>query len=138
MTGVRPRGPGPSRQQAAADGAVGVPLGADLDAWAARSWDDGVQVDRLEALDQIVVRTRNTTYEITILDPHSGDVAVRGGRFFPQSTRARVGGSSLGGSFLKLRGIYRGFCVEFYYGEREWIVTTPVQSITAASREAVH
>ena len=37
-------------------------------------------------------------------------------------------GSSLGGSFLKVRGIYVGFCLELH-SEGAPIVTTVVQSI---------
>ena len=97
-----------------------------------------MQIDALQQLDTLVVRTRNSTYEVTVVSPRTGDVLVRGGRFFPEPTRARVGGSSLGSSFLKLRGIYVGFCLEFYYDDRQWIVTSPVQSIAAGPHPGVH
>ena len=58
----------------------------------------------------------------------AGEVIVRGGRFFPEPTRAVILGSSLGGAFLKLRGIYCGFALEVYaIGTR--IVTSSVQSV---------
>jgi hypothetical protein len=99
---------------------------AQLDFWTQRNWDDGVQVDQLRALDRLEVRTRNSIYEIIIGE--SGDVLVKGGKFFPEFTRAVVLGSSLGGAFLKLGGIYRGFSMEIMFqGTR--IVTSPVEAV---------
>lgn len=99
---------------------------AQLDFWTARTWNDGVQVDQLRALDRLVVRTRNSVYEIIVGE--TGDVMIRGGRFFPEYTRAVLLGSSLGGAFLKLGGIYRGFSMEIMFdGTR--IVTSPVQAV---------
>ena len=87
-----------------------------------------MQVDALHDLDLLIVRTMNTVYEITVVTARTGEVIVRGGRFFPQPTRAVVLGSSLGGAFLKLRGIYCGFALEVYAcGTR--IVTSAVQSV---------
>ena len=101
---------------------------AYLDAWVGRPWVDGMQVDALHDLDMLLVRTMNTVYEITVVTARSGEVIVRGGRFFPQPTRAVILGSSLGGAFLKLRGIYCGFALEVYAcGTR--IVTSAVQSV---------
>ena len=51
---------------------------------------------------------------------------VRGGRFFPEFTPARLAGSSLGGSFLKLRGIYVGFNLEIHFDKR-LIITSRVR-----------
>jgi hypothetical protein len=99
---------------------------AQLDFWTMRAWDDGVQVDQLRAMDRLQIRTRNSIYHIIIGD--SGDVLVKGGRFFPEYTRAVVLGSSLGGAFLKLGGIYRGFSMEIMFdGTR--IVTSTVEAV---------
>jgi hypothetical protein len=110
---------------------VHVPRAADLDTWSGREWTNGLQVDDLPSLEHLVVRTRNTTYEITILSPQTGEVMVRGGRFFPEPTRVRLTGASLGGSFLKMRGIYIGFGIELWH-DGESVVTSPVRSIVAA------
>ena len=115
-----------------------VESSAHLDAWIDRTWVDGMQVDTLRDLDMLHVRTMNTIYEIRVVTARTGEVIVRGGRFFPEPTRAVILGSSLGGAFLKLRGIYRGFALEVYAcGTR--IVTSAVQSVqcvddTAKSR----
>jgi len=104
----------------------------DLRQWADYDWSGGVQIDTLAGLEQFTVRTRNTTYELTILSPATGDVLVRGGAFFPDHTRARVSGCSLGGSFLKLRSIHPGFSMELLHEGRR-IVTTRVREIRSVS-----
>ena len=105
-----------------------IPGGAILDKWSEDPWTNGVQVDRMEDMEKLVIRTRNSLYEITVIDGRSGEILVRGGQFFPELTRARLAGATLGGSFCKMRGIYAGFRMEFNAnGERT--VTTPVESI---------
>jgi hypothetical protein len=99
---------------------------AQLDFWTQRAWDDGVQVDQLRALDRLQIHTRNSIYDIIIGE--RGDVLVKGGKYFPDYTRAVVLGSSLGGAFLKLGGIYRGFSMELMFdGTR--IVTSTVEAV---------
>jgi hypothetical protein len=107
-------------------------VACDLRRWAERDWSGGVQIDALAGLEQFTVRTRNTTYELTVLAPSTGDVLVRGGAFFPEQTRARVAGCSLGGSFLKLRAIHPGFAMELLHEGRR-IVTTRVREIKAVA-----
>jgi hypothetical protein len=109
---------------------------AHLDAWVGRPWVDGMQVDALHDLDMLLVRTMNTVYDITVVTARTGEVIVRGGRFFPQPTRAVILGSSLGGAFLKLRGIYCGFALEVYASGTR-IVTSAVQSVRSVE-DAVH
>jgi hypothetical protein len=101
----------------------------DLDAWSSFPWTDGIQVDRLRSLETLEVQTKNTVYEITVMDPRSGEILVRGGKFFPVYTRARLSGASLAGSFLKLLGVYVGFSMEFHTDDGA-IVTTRVREIT--------
>lgn len=105
---------------------------ATLESWSTRQWREGLQLATLNPLDVLHIRTRNTLYEITILDAASAEVLVRGGRFFPDHRRAVLSGSSLGGAFLKLHGIYVNFCMEFNTGIVR-IVTTAVESIAIAS-----
>ena len=108
----------------------------DLQWWSEQQWAGGVEFHRLAGLEQFAVRTRNTLYELTVLSPGTGEVLVRGGRFFPQHTRAILAGSSLGGSFLKVRAIHPGFLMEFHH-EGQRIVTTRVKDVVAiAARSA--
>lgn len=112
-----------------------VPASAILSAWHTYSWQDGIQVDQLSALDRITVRTRHSIYEIILVSPATAEILVRGGEFFPEFTRARLAGCTLGGSFLKLRSIHIGFHMEFALGEGV-IVTSPVKTISVASGDS--
>ena len=105
-----------------------VPAGAVLDKWSGDAWTDGVQVDRMEDMEKLVIQTRNSLYEIIVIDGRSGEILVRGGQFFLELTPARLAGATLGGCFCKMRGIYVGFRMEINAnGQRT--VTTPVESI---------
>jgi len=105
--------------------------------WQAFTWTGGVQIDALVPLDTVTVRTRNSTYELVVLRAATGEVLVRGGRFFPEPTRVQVSGSSLGGGCLKQRGIYVGFLLEFPHAGQT-VRTTRVQAVTRPSRPTVH
>ncbi len=109
-----------------------LPASCNLETWSARPWSEGVQLNSLHSLEMLEVQTKNTVYEITVMDPRSGEILVRGGHFFPVHTRARLSGASLAGSFLKLLGIYVGFSMEIHTGDGP-IVTTRVREITFAN-----
>jgi hypothetical protein len=105
-----------------------VPASAILSNWCEDPWTNGVQVDLREDMEKLAVRTVNTLYEITIIEGRTGEILIRGGRFFPELTPARLTGATMGGSFCKMRGIYVGFRMELNVrGQR--FVTTPVESI---------
>jgi len=89
---------------------------------------EGVLLNTLAALDQLEVRTRNSRYQITLLDTDDGRVLVQGGPFFPVPGEAQLSGSTLGGSSLKVGWLGCGFCLEFQYQGRR-IVTTHVREI---------
>jgi hypothetical protein len=108
------------------------PAPRDLKGWADYEWTGGVDLAALSGLEQFTVRTRNSTYEVTVLSPSTGEVLVRGGRFFPEHTRMHLAGCSMGGSVLKLRSIHPGFLMELLHdGQR--IVTTRVREIVAVT-----
>ena len=111
------------------DSTVRCSAGAILDTWSAHTWKEGVQLETLRDMETLTVRTENSVYEITVICGRSGDILIRGGRFFPEFTAARLAGSSLGGSFLKLRGVYAGFSLEVHFDQR-MIVTSRVQNIS--------
>ena len=127
-----------------------VPRAAMFDAWSKQEWTNGLQIDDLEDLESLAVRTKNSLYEITILDGRRGEVLVRGGEYFSERTPALLAGSTLGGTFLKRHGIYVGMKMEFVpqptqmvskvvydpaTGQKEFllghriITTSPVESI---------
>ena len=110
---------------------IQITMAADLQTWSDAVWRDGIQIDHVDDLETVVVETQNSTYEITIIDGIKGEVVVRGGQFFPQLTPAHLTGASMRGSFLKIRGIYLGFCVEFLH-EGKRIMTSSVRRIVVS------
>lgn len=113
------------------DSTVSYSASALLDTWLSHSWTEGVQLETMQDMETLTVRTENSTYEITVICGHTGDILIRGGRFFPEFTAARLAGSSLGGSFLKLRGVYVGFSLEVHF-EKRLIITSRVRKISVA------
>ena len=105
---------------------------AILDTWVNHSWSEGVQLASLPDMSELIVETKNSIYEITIIEGAGREILIRGGKFFPERTAARLCGSSLRGSFLKVGGIYAGFSMEIL-SEGQTIVTSPVQSISLRS-----
>jgi hypothetical protein len=89
---------------------------------------EDVTLGTLEACDTIYARTRNSDYEIFLLDPKSGRALVRGGKYFAEPVEATVSGSTLGGCMLKPGWLSVGLRMEICVnGQRT--VTSPVQSL---------
>jgi hypothetical protein len=105
------------------------PAGSLLDEWSESAWQNGVQIDRLKDVQSLTVRTQNSLYEFTIVSAEQALVLVRGGRYFTELTPVRLAGSTLGGSFLKAKGVYVGFRMEFSLGGLQIFTTSPVQWI---------
>jgi hypothetical protein len=110
------------------DSTVSCSSSALLDTWSSHDWSGGVQLESMQDMETLSVRTENSTYEVTVISGRTGEILIRGGRFFPELTAARLAGSSLGGSFLKLRGIYIGFSLEIHF-ENRLIITSRVRKI---------
>ena len=104
-----------------------------LQNWAALSWHGGVRIPDLSAFDRVTLCTRNSLYEIVVVTPDTGEVLIRGGRFFPAFAPAHIAGCSLGGSFLKLYSVHPGFCLEVVPDNGPVIVTTQVRALTVAA-----
>jgi hypothetical protein len=103
-------------------------LCATLDRWLEYPWDRGVQIDALEDLHALRVRTRNNVYQLAVVASEPGEVLVRGGRYFPEWTRVHFAGSSFGGACLKRYGLHVGLRMEFYWQGRR-VITSPVHAI---------
>jgi hypothetical protein len=112
------------------------PSSAILSSWSERDWDraDGVQLNALAHMQRVIVRTYQQTYEMFVRSGTTGEVLVRGGRFFQEFTDAKLTGSSLGGGFLKQYGIYVGLRLEFNV-DGETLVTAPIFSISVCKPE---
>jgi len=109
-----------------------VPAAATLDFWSNEPWTNGVQIEEMNEMQKVLVRTRNSVYEITVLDGWRGEIVVRGGQFFPNATPAWLAGATFGGSILKLRGIYIGLQMEIH-AEDGPLLTTRVKMIAVGS-----
>jgi len=110
---------------------IAVPARRLLSTWSSHDWCGGIRVDELAPLERLCVTTSNSTYEMVLVAPERAEVLVRGGAFFPVFTRAHLAGSSLGGSFLKLRSVHVGFRLELGT-DSGFIITSPVRSVTIA------
>ena len=106
-----------------------APRGAVLDFWSQDPWTNGTQIDELQGMQRIHVRTIYSLYEITVIDGRNGEILVKGGKYIPDLTEGQLAGATLGGSFCKMRGIYPGFKMEFVTnGQR--LVTSTVQTVS--------
>jgi len=114
------------------DKTVSCFAGALLDKWSSHSWTEGLQLETVRDMERLTIQTENSTYEVTVICGRTGEILIRGGRFFPEFTAARLAGSSLGGSFLKLRGVYVGFSLEIHFEKRLIITTSRVRKISVA------
>lgn len=122
MTDSHPMTDGPAELSA-------VPNAATLSAWSGYDWCDEVSLNQLSAFDRIVLTTRNHSYEVVVTSPDTGDVLVRGGTFFPHFMAARLTGSTLGGSVIKVRSVNVGFRVELAIEGYAPVVTTRVRTL---------
>ena len=104
-----------------------IARGATLDGFAAEAAAGaGVLLRELEPLTSLIVHTRNSRYHLVI---SSGtEIMIQGGAYFPEPTPARLDGSSLGSSFLKIGWIGVGLRMEIRAGGQR-VVTTAVRSI---------
>ena len=97
---------------------------ASLDLWLTRDWSHCLQLETLDEVQELHV---NTLYELVLIN-HRGDVRVRGGRYFPDWTPARLAGCTAGGSFHKRLALNVGLQMEFEIELRR-IVTSPLRTI---------
>ena len=70
---------------------------------------DGVALGTLEPCDTIRAQTRNSVYEIYMLDPGSGRALIRGGEYFAEPREATVSGSTFGAACSRWDGSASGF-----------------------------
>jgi hypothetical protein len=89
----------------------------------------GIDLRSLPPGTAVVVDTRNSRYRFVTLDGSGGNALVEGGPYFPQETIARVEGSTLGGSLLKVGWIRLGLFLELSCGGKR-IITSRVRSIS--------
>jgi hypothetical protein len=91
---------------------------------------DVIRTDSCEPGERIGVKTRNSWYELIVLAGGSGQVLVRGGCFLSEFRRARLTGSTAGGSALKPKIVQVGLRMELVFDDQ--IVST--STVLALSR----
>jgi hypothetical protein len=97
---------------------------------------DGLSIAELDPITPLLVRTENSIYRITILEPGCRRILVQGGSYFPETTAAELEGSSLGGSLLKQGWIAPGLRMEISTDGRR-IVTSRVRSMEIHGNEGL-
>ena len=58
--------------------------------------DAAIQLDSCAPFERIAVKTHASEYEVTVLSAQTGEVLIRGGRFFPELRRVVLVGSRVG------------------------------------------
>jgi len=95
----------------------------------------------------VVVTQDEAEYDITVLEPQTGLVRVKGG-LFTEPTECKLSGSTFGGSMIWMGRIAIGMCIEFFMRSSTvdggTITTPPVKIIgwrippTVTKSKAVH
>jgi len=95
-----------------------------------RGFEDGLALGSLEPGTVLTVHTRHSRYRIVVLG--GARVLVSGGSIISDGSEARLQGSTLGGSAVKVGWIGLGLRLELLVG-RQRITTSRVQSIDIES-----
>src|SRR6185436_20763430 len=88
-----------------------------------------IHLDSCLPFDRIAVRTHRSDYEVVVLPGSSGQVLVRGGRYFTTFQRAALAGSTFGGSAIRLRSIEVGGQLELRVDGHP-IVTSTIEAVS--------
>ena len=88
----------------------------------------GIDMRSLPAGTEVIVDTCHSRYRFVMRDGGGRNAQVEGGRHFPREVTARVEGSTLGGSPLKVGWVGLGWFVELSFDGKR-IITSQVRSI---------
>jgi hypothetical protein len=107
-----------------------VPRNRTLDGFALEpGCSQGVALQSLTAGTRLTVNTRNTRYQVVVLDPVTRQVTVRGGSIFRNGVQGRLEGATAGGSVLRLGWVGVGLRIELSTDDRR-ITTSAVRTVT--------
>jgi hypothetical protein len=84
----------------------------------------GIQISEQKVGTKIIVETKNSTYEFTIVNPEERKIKIKGGEFWEEPHEVYFCGSTWGGSMLKLGWIGYGMHMEFGHHEKPGVITT--------------
>ncbi len=90
---------------------------------------DGIALESLAPGTTLLVRTRNSDYQLTVVDGAEHQVLVQGGAHLLTATPGFLQGATAGGSLVKTGWIGVDHRMELCCDSRR-IVTSPVRSIT--------
>ena len=115
-----------------------VPQCCTLAGFAAeRGCVDGVSIQSLDAGTEVEIHTLHSTYHLTVLDPDTRRVSLKGGALFREGTEARIAGATAGGCALKLGWIGVGLRMEITEGTLR-ATTSLVTSIIVGGAPRAH
>ena len=107
-----------------------VPRNRTLDGFAREpGCAHGVALQSLGAGTRLTVNTRNTRYQVVILDPVTRQVTVSGGLTLRKGIQGRLEGATAGGSVVRLGWIGVGLRMELSTDDRR-ITTSAVRTVT--------
>jgi hypothetical protein len=107
-----------------------VPRNRTLDGFALEpGCSQGVALQSLAVGTRLTVNTRNTRYQVVVLDPVARQVTVSGGLTFRKGIQSRLEGATAGGSVLRLGWIGVGLRMELSTDDRR-ITTSAVRTVT--------
>jgi len=97
--------------------------------------DGGIFLDTLESGTHVIAVTRNSTYDIEVLE--EGKFKVQGGKYFPEPVEAYFNGSTWGGSMLKIKWIGLGMHIEFMHPTKQskTVTTTKVEEAKVIGKD---
>ena len=113
-------------------GASGDVLGVIVDEWLTSETEPAIQLDSCTPFEPIVAKTHGSVYELVVLSGRTGEVMVRGGRFFPEFRPAILIGSTAGGTALKMRSLEVGLRMEFQT-DKTFVITSAVEELSRAA-----
>ena len=106
-----------------------VPRNRTLDGFALEpGCSQGVALQSLAAGTRLTVNTRNTRYQVVVLDPVTRQVTVSGGVTFRKGIQGRLEGATAGGSVLRLGWIGVGLRMELSTDDQR-ITTSAVRTV---------
>jgi hypothetical protein len=93
--------------------------------------DDSIQLEACFEHEWIAIRTKRSVYDVVVLSGNTGEVMVRGGRFFPEFRRATVTGSIFCAG-VRLGSICVGMHLLLDDGEKP-VITSLIQTVSRHS-----
>jgi hypothetical protein len=79
---------------------------------------------------KIVAKTKNSVYNMQLVDPKTGQIKIQGGKRWPKEANAYLHGYSLGGSMLFCKSVSIDVFLEIAEEGKRTVRTTAVEELT--------